>query len=569
MAVKPAGITYGVDDKPPAASLWMLGFQHLCVVSISLVFPVLIIRSFGGTHAQADFVIDMSLLAMGIGTIVQALKKGPVGSGYLCPQLCGPSFITSTMMAGQLGGLPLIFGMNLVAGVTEGLFSRLLPRLRRLFPTEVTGLIVAMVGITVIPTAMRILLGHTAEHPGIRLDYLAVGGATMAIMIGLNVWTKGKIRLFCVILGMASGYAISAAAGLFEPHEIEHLATSQWIDFPLLEHPGWSFDARLILPVVLATLCSSLKTVGDLATCQRINDSEWQRPDMSNVQRGVLADAVGCMASGVVGGLGMSTSSSNIGLSIATGATSRYIAFSMGALALLAAFSPKLASIFTVMPEPVMGATMVFSMCFMVVAGFQMVMSRMLDGRKTFVVGLSLIVGLSVDDLPGVYTHLPEWLAPVFGSSLSASAVTAIVMNLIMRIGIAQKVAIDIEAKPGAQREALAFLRKNGAAWAARREVIDKAGDALSELVETLVVHDMAFGEMRLKASFNELNLAISVEYDGEALDLPKEPPEAEALISDKRAHRNLAGFLIRQYADKVELSQTGGRQLVSLQFTH
>ena len=569
MPEKPANLIYGVDEKPPMVTMWLLGLQHLCIFSISLIFPVLIVRGMGGTAEQADFMIDMSLLAAGVGAILQALKKGPVGSGYLCPQVCGPSFLTASITAGSLGGLPLVMGMTVVAGVFESLFSRIMHKLRFLFPAEVTGFIVAMVGITVIPTAMRNLLGYHVAPGEIHHFSLLVGLLTLAVMVGLNVWSKGKLKLYCIIIGMGVGYAASYAADLFNHAQIQHIMTTSWVDFPLLEHPGWSFDIHMLLPVLVATLCSSLKTVGDLTTCQKINDVKWNRPDMNNIKKGILADGLGCLTAGIVGGAGQSTSSTNVGLSIATGATSRFIAMTMGAIAIMLAFSPKLASFFTIMPPPVMGATLVFALSFMIVAGFQIVMSRMLDARKTFVIGISMIVGLSVDIMPEAYSGVPHWLAPVFSSSLSVAAVMAVLLNIVFRIGIAKKVTIDIEAKPRAQREALAFLQKNGAAWAARREIIDKAGDALSELVETLVVHGMAVGQMRVKAAFNELNLNVSVEYDGDALDLPEEPPEAEELISDKQAHRNLAGFLIRQYADKVELSQTGGRQMVSLQFTH
>lgn len=569
MPEKPANLIYGVDEKPPVVAMWLLGLQHLCIFSISLIFPVVIVRGMGGTAAQADFMIEMSLLAAGVGAILQALKKGPVGSGYLCPQVCGPSFLTASITAGNMGGMPLILGMTIVAGAFESLFSRIMHKLRFLFPAEVTGFIVAMVGITVIPTAMRNLLGYHIAPGEIHHFSLLVGLLTLAVMVGLNIWTKGKLKLYCIIIGMGVGYAASYFADLFNHAQIEHIMTTSWVDFPLRNHPGWAFDIHMLLPVLVATLCSSLKTVGDLTTCQKINDVKWNRPDMGNIKKGILADGLGCLTAGIVGGAGQSTSSTNVGLSIATGATSRFIAMTMGAIAIMLAFSPKLASFFTIMPPPVMGATLVFALSFMIVAGFQIVMSRLLDGRKTFVIGISMIVGLSVDIMPEAYSGVPHWLAPVFSSSLSAAAVLAVLLNLVMRIGIAQKVAIDIEAKQGAQREALAFLQKNGATWAARKDVIDKAGDALSELVEALVLHDMAFGQMHLKAAFNELNLDISVEYDGEALELSEEPPEAEALINDHHAHRVLAGFLIGQYADKVDLRQTGGRQLVNMQFTH
>jgi NCS2 family nucleobase:cation symporter-2 len=128
-------------------------------------------------------------------------------------------------------------------------------------------------------------------------------------------------------------------------------------------------------------------------------------------------------------------SSSNIGLSIATGATSRRIAYSTGTILILLAFLPKLSSVFVVMPTPIMGASLIFAVSFMILAGIQIIMSRMIDSRKTFVIGFSIIFGLSVDFVPGLYRDVHPWLHPFFSSSLSLATISAVLLNLFFRIG--------------------------------------------------------------------------------------------------------------------------------------
>ena len=195
-------------------------------------------------------------------------------------------------------------------------------------------------------------------------------------MVGLNVWSKGKLRLFCILVGMASGYLASFLLGILTSQELSHVTQQPLVSFPFAGHPGWAFSWHLVIPFAIAMICSSLKSVGDLITCQKINDAEWKRPDMHNVSKGILADSVGSVAAGIMGGMGQSTSSTNVGLSIATGATSRVIAFAVGGFLVLLAFCPKLASLFAIMPKPVIGATLVFALSFMVVAGFQIIMIR-------------------------------------------------------------------------------------------------------------------------------------------------------------------------------------------------
>ena len=175
---------------------------------------------------------------------------------------------------------------------------------------------------------------------------------------------------------------------------------------------------------------------------------------MKSISGGILADACGVMLSGGVGTMGQSTSSANVGLSIATGATSRRIGFACGGILMVLAFVPKLAVLFAIMPGPVIGALVFFTVCFMIVAGVQILTSRMMDARKTFVVGASVVLGLSVDMMPGAYQSVPAMLLPAFTSSLSVATLSALLLNLLFRIGIAQHAKL-------ANRPSRGFFRAN------------------------------------------------------------------------------------------------------------
>ena len=134
---KPANLIYDVDESPKIGALVLLGFQHIFLLAIAFVFPVLIIDSIGGTENDARHLISMAMLVTGIATILQGLNKGPVGSGYLCPLLNGPAFLSASIMAGKAGGLPLIFGMTFVAGLFEAFFSRVAVKMRAFFPAGI------------------------------------------------------------------------------------------------------------------------------------------------------------------------------------------------------------------------------------------------------------------------------------------------------------------------------------------------------------------------------------------------------------------------------------------------
>jgi xanthine permease XanP len=312
-----------------------------------------------------------------------------------------------------------------------------------------------------------------------------------------------------------------------------------------------------------------LKSVGDITTCQKINDLDWKRVDMQNVRGGILADGLSAVFGGLVGTMGQSTSSSNIGLSIGTGATSRRIAFAAGGILVVLAFFPKLAAIFVIMPKPVMGAALIYAVSFMIVAGFQIIMSRMLDARKTFVVGISLIFGLSVDVLPGLYDNVHPWIYPIFSSSLSLAAIVAVTSNLFLRLGIAQRQKLILQPGVDTTDVIFAFFEKQGAAWGARKEVIYRAIAALTELYESISFLGLASGDMTVEVSFDEFNLDVDIRYMGTLMEFPTERPTEGELIRDTRTTVKLAGFMIMHYVDRLKADASDGECRIQFHFEH
>ena len=341
MLSKPVGLIYGVDDKPGLPTMVLLGIQHIFALSVAFVFPVVVVDAIGGTPDQARIMISVAMIATGIGTILMSLNRGVVGSGFLCPLLNGPAFLSAAILAGKTGGVSLIFGMTAVGGVFEAIFARVIQKMRAVFSPEVTGTIVIMVGIEVIPIAVKRFVGIDRLNNQPDMTCFWVGLVTLVAMVSFNVWGKGRLRLFSLLLGLIVGYILSIFTGLLGADQLRQIMEAPFLTLPPVGHYGISFDTALLVPFLVATLSSALKAMGDITICQKINDSEWKRPDMKSISRGIMASAIGNIVSGLSGGLGQSVSSSNVGLSIATGATSRIIAFPTGVILILLAFLPQ------------------------------------------------------------------------------------------------------------------------------------------------------------------------------------------------------------------------------------
>lgn len=436
MVHKPASIIYGVDDRPPPTVLFALSVQHIFLMSSTLVLPVVLISEVGGGFDEVRSVVALTMMACGIGTILQAVRWGPVGGGYLCPNLCGPNFFSALVSAAWLGGIPLMRGMTLVAGLVEALLAGVLHRVRRLFPAEVTGLVVLMVAFSIIPLGASKFLGINFVGEPINARNAMVATLTLLIMVGVNVWGSSKLKLYSVLFGMLAGYSLSMLTGLVSNYQFQEVGQAPWIALPLLDRmTDLSFEWSLLPTFVIVSICGALKTMGNLIMCQMVNDREWTAPDMKQLGRGLMADSICVAASGLLGGMASDTSASNVGLSRASGATSRYIGFCAGGLFFTLGFSPKLAAVLSIMPMPVMGSILIFVTCFMIMSGLQVIVTAKPDERRVFIVGVSLVFGLSLYTLPQLYATVSPWVRPMFDSPLTLTTILAVVLNQLLRLG--------------------------------------------------------------------------------------------------------------------------------------
>src|ERR1700719_1788105 len=526
--VKPTTLIYSVDEVPPLPLTIALGLQHVFVMSVGWIFVVVAATSIGASRVEAETMIRMSMIASGLATILQARTRGPIGSGYLCPFSCGPAYVSASILAGQVGGLPLLWGMTTFSGIFEALQSRVMKHLQRVFPPEVTGLVVALVGIELIGIGAPRFLGYDAVVGHVDMRAGAVALITLAAMLAPTLWGKSKLRLYPVLIGLFVGYIASVLMGTITPVHVR-----QVLDVPLLGFPrlpsALHFKLGMVLPFVIASVCSMLKSVGDLTLCEKINDSEWKRTEMKEVSGGILAGGICSALSGVLGGVGQSTFSSNVGLSIATGATRRVIAWPAGVICVAAAFFPRLAAIFSIMPDPVMGAVVVYVACFMILGGLQVMMSRMLDARRIFVIGIALVFGLSVEMVPGMYEAVPVSIRPLFSSSLALGTVLVVVLNLLFQIGTSKRKSFEIDpaVAVGGDNDVRRIMEALGATWGMRPEVATRAANCLHELM-IYFGHIGVRSPVHIEAQFDEFDLNFDIDYAAAEIHFADQPPMVE-----------------------------------------
>jgi xanthine permease XanP len=525
----PDNLTYAVDDVPPLPELIFLGLQQVMVISIYLVMVAIVVRAAGTPAEVAQSAVSLGMLALAIGVVLQALWKGPLGSGYLAAPVFSAVYLHPSLAAVAMGGLPLVFGMTMCAGLFEMLLSRLLRHLRAVFPTVVCGFIVMAVGIELgLIGAKQWLVVNSGLAGEARSLHIAVATLTLAVMVGLAVWGRGLVRLLSALLGLSLGCGVAFTLGFVAPQALQSIREAPFFGVPRLSHLSYAFHPAMAVPFLIAGLAAALRTIGVITTCQRINDVNWKRPDRQSIAGGVLADGLSCSIGGALGVIGMATAPSAVGVSQATGATSRYIAFAIAGWFGLFACMPKLAACFLALPDSVVGGALVFTGSMMLVSGIQIIAAHQLDIRKTMVVGISLLLGLTHETFPGFYQTLPAWLRIIADSILSIATVSAVLLNLLFRVGIRKTSTATIETDQESRERLEQMIRQEGKTWGVTTDVVEEANATAKQVLNLIEEGHLADGPLTARINFDEVSFVVDIHYSGDLLRLPANRPHSD-----------------------------------------
>ena len=245
-----------------------------------------------------------------------------------------------------------------------------------------------------------------------------MAGISLTTMIVLNIWTKGFGKMFCVLIGMMGRLRRERRARRTRnrrPGAAEGLGAFR---VPEIEHLSWKFDSVLLAPFAVAALAATLRVMGDVSNAQRLNDADWVRPNFASLTGAVAANGVASAFCGLVGSPGINSYSTSIGLAGATGITSRSVGFAAGGAFAVLSLVPVAGATLVAMPPPVIGAVLFFVSAFIFTSGLQMITARMLDPRKTIVIGFSFAIAMMADIYRDVFAGAPPFLKPILDNSL-------------------------------------------------------------------------------------------------------------------------------------------------------
>ena len=574
-AERPDDMLYWSEEKPPFSVLAVMGLQHAGLALMLAIYAVIAAQSIGLDTADAAAFTSSCIFLVGLCSLLMGLRSR-LGGGLLMIGVPGPISLGGYIAVTAAYGIGATMGAVLVAGLGTVVLARFIPRLRAVFPPEVIGVVVMMLGMSMIAggASRSFGLGDTGD---LSLPAVAASAVTVAVIVILSIWGSARLRLVAVLFGALAGVAAAVIAGATDPGALDRLATLPPLAMPLfsLDLPAIEFVPAAIATIFLTEMIAVPDHFGSILAMQKMNDARWRRADMPMVARGVTAVGLTNMLGGFFAAMPVGTSTANIGLAHATGITARRVGIAAGLVLMAAAFLPPLAGLIVSTPVPVVGGILIYTAAYMIVSGMDLIMSRMLNNRRTFTIGLSVVAGTAVMVVPQLVEDAPAWSRSIVESALAVGAIAAIILNAFLRIGIRQKAQVRLTAAAGTA-EATDFLEYHGRNWGARREVIMRAGLAVGEALEALRQSGTMQGEPLLTASFDEFNLVCSLAYRGQALPLgPQAAPDLEAMLAEDddagidAAMRQVSAVLIARLADRVRAAQKGDTAELRLHFDH
>ncbi|EGR4198045.1 uracil-xanthine permease [Vibrio cholerae] len=438
-----ADLVYQLNDRPPLPQTIFAALQHLLAMFVAVITPSLIIcQSLGVPADQTNTIISMSLFASGLSSFIQIRTFGPIGSGLLSIQGTSFNFLGPIIGAGlalKAGGADIetmmaaIFGTILVASSAEILLSRVLQFAQRIITPLVSGIVVTLIGLTLVQVGLISMGGgYAAMADGSfgSLDKLALAGTVLAIIVLLNRAHNPYVRVASIVIAMLVGYVMAYLMGMVNT---DNLAQTQLIALPIPMQYGLGFDWSLFIPLVLIFLITALEAIGDITATSEVSGEPVKGPMyMKRIKGGVLADGLNSALAAVFNSFPNSTFSQNNGVILLTGVASRYVGYFIAGMLVLLGLFPGVASFVQLIPEPVLGGATIVMFGTIAAAGVRIISRVDLDRRAILIMALSFSMGLGIAQKPEILQFMPEFIKNLFSSGVAAGGITAIVLNLLL-----------------------------------------------------------------------------------------------------------------------------------------
>ena len=436
-------LVYGLNDRPRPIIAFLAAFQHLLAIIVPIVTPgLLICLALGVSKEDTNMILSMSLVISGIATFLQCKKVGPFGAGLLIVQGTSFNFIGPIIGIGSAmvaAGTPVesvmaaIFGVVIAGSFIEMGVSRILPWVKMLITPLVTGIVVLLIGLTLIKEGLISMGGGyqaMSNNTFANADNLIMSCTVLALIIILNRIRITWVKSSAILIALIAGYTL---AGFMGHLDFSGLKDAPLVQVPTLMHFGLSFSWSLFIPMAFIYLVTSLEAIGDITATSKLSNqpvdgATW----MERIKGGVLVNGANSFLAGIFNTFPSSVFAQNNGVIQRTGVASRYVGIWIAALLVILGLLPAVAGVIQAVPQAVLGGAVMVMFGAVAASGINILSGIHLDRRALLIIAISLALGLGVAQVPQILEHLPELFRNIFSSGVATGGIAALLLNIIL-----------------------------------------------------------------------------------------------------------------------------------------
>ncbi len=419
-----------VDGVPPLARLFPLGLQHvLALYAGAVAVPLIVGGALGYSSADLAFLISADLFIAGIATIVQSV--GFWRFGVRLPLMQGVTFaaVGPMIAIGAQHGITAVFGSVIACGLFMILVAPFFSQLLRFFPPIVTGTVILIIGLSLMKVAAGwIMTGATDDHPGAPPVNVAFAVGTLLFIVLLERFGPPALARVSVLLSLVIGTLVA----LFVPGLVDWsgVGDAGWFAFVTPFHFGFpTFDFASIVSIIIVAIVIMTETTGDMIAVGEIVDKPVTRRQLAD---GLRADGLGTVLGGMFNTFPYTAFAQNVGLVSLTGVRSRYVATMAGGILVVLGLIPKVSAIVEGVPRAVLGGAGIALFGMVAASGIRTLSKVRFNNKNVLIVAVAVGVALLPTVTPTIYAEFPDWFTLIFNSGISAGAIVAILLNLLL-----------------------------------------------------------------------------------------------------------------------------------------
>ena len=414
-----------------SAKALTFGIQHLLAMYTgAILVPLIIGGAIGMTPEQITYLIAIDLFMCGVATLLQVWKGKFFGIGLPVVLGCTFTAVTPIISIGLEFGISAIYGSIIVSGLIIILISGVFGKIVKFFPPIVTGTVVTIIGISLLPTALNNVAGGQGSPDFGSKENIILAVITLVVIILIYRFTKGFMRAIAILIGMVVGTIVGLLIGVTNFDVVTNASM-----FHMMKPFYFGSPEFILEPILVMTLIGMVSLVESTGVYYALSDITKTPIESKDLSRGYRSEGLASVIGGIFNAFPYTTYSQNVGLVKMTGVKERKVIFITGILLVILGFLPKFAAITQVIPTAVLGAAMVAMFGLVITQGMTMLAPEIAKSMENaLIVACSVGLGVGVSVVPGVFAALPDTLENLFSNGIVTGSLTAIVLNVLFNM---------------------------------------------------------------------------------------------------------------------------------------